>query len=160
MPLALSSKPGGSIAERQQDGVLHTSPQPLHGYAASSCSMGDSGRPAGESIISGPRLPEPKSAVAIDSGRQAQCIDRMFEPPPLAIHGTQARLVDIHTTKMIDPREKAGLKRSTLLQSDRRATLIDSRFGMMRSGLLALADRYTTTAAGDKRRGMSGWPKL
>lgn len=32
-------------------GVGRTSPQPLHGYAASSCSMGDSGYPVGESII-------------------------------------------------------------------------------------------------------------
>lgn len=36
---------------KTMSGVGRTSPQPLHGYAASSCSMGDSGYPVGESII-------------------------------------------------------------------------------------------------------------
>lgn len=48
---ALGSSTGGCLAERQHGGVKHTSPHPLHGYAASSCSIGDSGKPDDESII-------------------------------------------------------------------------------------------------------------
>ena len=82
--LALGSMLRGGIAERQHGGVEYTSPHPLHGYAASSCSMGDSGKAEDESIIiiiNGNGLPEPNSAVAIDSRRQGQRIDRTFDPP-------------------------------------------------------------------------------
>lgn len=65
--LALGLDPRGWHGCRQHSGAgQHTSPHPLHGYATSSCSMGDSGKPIEVSMVSAHGLPEPTSAVAID----------------------------------------------------------------------------------------------
>ncbi len=101
--LALRPGSGGGIAARQHGGVgQRTSPHPLHGYAASSCSMGDSGNPTAVSIASARGLPEPTTVVAIDDRRQGQRIDRTFEllrRLACSIHGTQARPAHITQLK-------------------------------------------------------------
>ena len=80
--LALRPSTRRGYAERQPGGVKHTSPHPLQGYAASSCSIGDSGKPEAESmIIRGTGLPEPSFALAMDSKRPGQRIDRAFDLP-------------------------------------------------------------------------------
>lgn len=82
--------------QRQQGGVQRTSPQPLHGYATSSGSMGDSAEDESIIMIRGTGLPEPSSIVAIDSRRQASVSIGRLILPTSSNHGTLAGLAQIH----------------------------------------------------------------
>lgn len=131
--------------------MKRTSPHPLHGYAASSCSIGDSGKPEDESIIiiRDTWLPEPNSAVAIDSRRQGQrivSIGRLI-PPTSSIHGKIGQTCpEPSNWKMIclGPRKKPGLKQSNSRSFGGKASLVDSRFGFWCAydGIGCWADRY------------------
>ena len=89
-----------------------------------------------------------------------QAIDRMFEPPGLAIHGRSTGQSSHHPQPKGDPLASAGLKTSANVADRAEGSLIfENRFGMLRDGFLAVAARYNRTAASDKRRESSGQPR-